>query len=281
MCNPTKTASALPPTRSFPAGDAKVPENLWLQKFDLRAFKADIKKIGDMLEAQQGPADVAHLRKIILWSNLCFFVGAALMYKVNLVSVVGLSTFTFSRWTMVAHHTCHGGYDKVHPDKGRFNRFKFAVNGFWNRVCDWFDWMMPEAWNVEHNNRHHSSGSSPLRPPHQSSAVDAEAPKIPGKKAIAMEAFARALRQMPTIVADNGGYDSAELVTQLRASHAAGKTNYGLDMYNGCVADMDTLGVRESFKSKLQVLLSASEAAEMILRVDDIIKCAPRQREGQ
>jgi len=110
-------------------------------------------------------------------------------------------------------------------------------------------------------------------------AVDAEAPKIPGKKAIAMEGFARALRQMPTIVADNGGYDSAELVTQLRAAHAAGKSSMGLDMYKGEIACMDEKGVKESFKSKLQVLMSASEAAEMILRVDDIIKCAPRQRE--
>ena len=42
--------------------------------------------------------------------------------------------------------------------------------------------------------------------------------------------------------------------------------------------DMWALGVRESYKSKLQVLVSAAEAAEMILRVDDIIKCAPRER---
>lgn len=50
-------------------------------------------------------------------------------------------------------------------------------------------------------------------------------------------------------------------------------------MVNGTVADMQKLGIRESFKSKLQVLVSAAEAAEMILRVDDIIKCAPRARE--
>lgn len=42
---------------------------------------------------------------------------------------------------------------------------------------------------------------------------------------------------------------------------------------------MYELGIFESLKVKLQVLLSATEAAEMILRVDDIIKCAPRQRE--
>lgn len=111
-------------------------------------------------------------------------------------------------------------------------------------------------------------------------AIDRHVEETPGKKALAMEAFARALRQLPTIVADNGGYDSAELVTQLRAAHASGKSTYGLDMYNGSIACMRKLGIVESFKSKLQVLISASEAAEMILRVDDIIQCAPRAREG-
>jgi fatty acid desaturase len=57
---------------------------------------------------------------------------------------------------MVAHHTCHGGYEKCHPlAKSRWSRFKFALGSLWNRFNDWFDWMMPEAWNVEHNNRHH------------------------------------------------------------------------------------------------------------------------------
>jgi T-complex protein 1 subunit beta len=112
-----------------------------------------------------------------------------------------------------------------------------------------------------------------------SMAIEAAVPGIEGKSSLAMAAFAKALRAIPTIIADNGGYDSSELVTQLRAAHAAGKGTSGLDMYTGAVADMVTLGVRESFKSKLQVLSSAAEAAEMILRVDDIIKCAPRQRE--
>lgn len=47
-------------------------------------------------------------------------------------------------------------------------------------------------------------------------------------------------------------------------------------MTKGCVGDMVTLGITESFKVKRQVLISATEAAEMILRVDDIIKAAPR-----
>ncbi|KUF91852.1 D-threonine aldolase [Phytophthora nicotianae] len=112
-------------------------------------------------------------------------------------------------------------------------------------------------------------------------AIDNKAPSVPGKKALAMEAFARALRQLPSIIADNGGFDSSELVTQLRAAHHRGETTAGLDMRTGCVGDMEALGIREALKSKKQVLFSAAEAAEMILRVDDIIKCAPRQRQGQ
>jgi T-complex protein 1 subunit beta len=68
------------------------------------------------------------------------------------------------------------------------------------------------------------------------------------------------------------------LVARLRAAHAEGKSTYGLDMYNADIADMRDLGITESYKLKRQVLLSASEAAELILRVDDIIRCAPRQR---
>lgn len=47
-------------------------------------------------------------------------------------------------------------------------------------------------------------------------------------------------------------------------------------MKEGTIGDMAVLGVTESFQVKRQVLLSAAEAAEMILRVDDIIKAAPR-----
>ncbi|KAJ2999153.1 T-complex protein 1 subunit beta [Globomyces sp. JEL0801] len=108
-------------------------------------------------------------------------------------------------------------------------------------------------------------------------AVDEIAVTTPGKQALAIESFARALRQLPTILADNAGYDSSDLVARLRAAHASGKSTFGLDMYNGDIADVSTLGITESFKLKRQVLLSASEATEMILRVDDIIRCAPRE----
>uniref|UniRef100_A0A8C8DHD8 CCT-gamma n=1 Tax=Oryzias sinensis TaxID=183150 RepID=A0A8C8DHD8_9TELE len=83
---------------------------------------------------------------------------------------------------------------------------------------------------------------------------------------------------LPTIIADNAGYDSADLVAQLRAAHQENKTTFGLNMYQGTVGDMVELGITESFQVKRQMLLSASEAAEMILRVDNIIKAAPRKR---
>lgn len=110
-------------------------------------------------------------------------------------------------------------------------------------------------------------------------AVDKEAMTTSGKKALAVEAFARGLRALPGIIAGNGGYDSNELVSQLRAAHAEGNHNSGLDMNKGCIADVRELGITESFKLKRQMLSSAVEGAEMIIRVDDILRAAPRERD--
>lgn len=110
--------------------------------------------------------------------------------------------------------------------------------------------------------------------------VEDEARHTPGKKALAVESFAKALRQLPTILADNAGLDSSDLVARLRAAHVDGKNDTGLDLDTGTLASMERLGVTESFKLKQQIVVSASEAAEMIMRVDDILKAAPRRREA-
>eukprot|EP00959_Pyramimonas_sp_CCMP1952_P295344 6177336-Pyramimonas_sp.AAC.1 len=60
-----------------------------------------------------------------------------------------------------------------------------------------------------------------------------------------MEAFGKALQQIPTILADNSGYDSAELVGQLRAAHARGQSSHGIEFTTGTVADMAPLGIME------------------------------------
>lgn len=127
----------------------------WLAKFDFTSFSEEIRALGKKLEMEQGPADVAHLNKMIMWSNSFAAVGLLSMgFGVNPISVICLSLYTFSRWTMIAHHVCHGGYEKCHPNKSRWSRFKFGLGTLWRRFCDWFDWMMPEAWNVEHNTRY-------------------------------------------------------------------------------------------------------------------------------
>lgn len=129
---------------------------------------------------------------------------------------------------------------------------------------------------VKHHKTLYGGGNAEMR---MSLRVDELSKKLSGKQSIAVEAFARALRQLPTIIADNAGYDSAELVANLRSEIYNGGQTAGLNMFTGKVDDMDTLGVTECFRVKEQALISASEAAEMILRVDDIVRCAPRQRQ--
>lgn len=119
-----------------------------------------------------------------------------------------------------------------------------------------------------------------------SNKVEEAAKTTDGKQALAVEAFAKALRQLPTILADNAGLDSADLVAKLRAAHYDGQSDAGLgqlsqtyslllnillmfvvDLFEGKVASMAQLGVTESYKLKRQVVLSGSEASEMVLRV--------------
>eukprot|EP00456_Euglypha_rotunda_P036135 TRINITY_DN2778_c0_g1_i24.p1 TRINITY_DN2778_c0_g1~~TRINITY_DN2778_c0_g1_i24.p1 ORF type:complete len:120 (+),score=21.49 TRINITY_DN2778_c0_g1_i24:111-470(+) len=111
--------------------------------------------------------------------------------------------------------------------------------------------------------------------------VDELARQTAGKESIAIESYARALRALPSIIADNAGFDSSELTAQLRAAHNEKDSRAGIDIEQGTIGDMDELKITESLKVKLMVLLSASEAAEMILRVDEIIKTAPRKRRAK
>ncbi len=111
-------------------------------------------------------------------------------------------------------------------------------------------------------------------------AVEEVAKTTKGKEALAIEAFARALRALPTIICDNAGFDSAEIVQNLRSEIANGNADAGLNMDEGSVSDMKTQGINECYRVKEQALHSAAEAAEMILRVDEIVRCAPRKREG-
>ena len=111
-----------------------------------------------------------------------------------------------------------------------------------------------------------------------STAVESEARRTPGKKALAMDAFAEALRMLPMIIAENAGLDSTELITKLRAAHTEGRHNMGLDIQTGDIADVMESGILECYKVKDSVLRLAAEAAEVLLRVDTVMRATPRQR---
>jgi T-complex protein 1 subunit beta len=112
-------------------------------------------------------------------------------------------------------------------------------------------------------------------------AVDEQARQTAGKIALSMDAFARALRQIPMILAANAGLDAPEIVANIRAVHAKGQKTFGLDLVNRTVGDIEVLGVTESLLVKRQIVISASEAAEQILRVDEIVKCPPIRQKGR
>eukprot|EP00440_Ansanella_granifera_P037877 gb/GFBE01041090.1/.p1 GENE.gb/GFBE01041090.1/~~gb/GFBE01041090.1/.p1 ORF type:complete len:488 (+),score=101.93 gb/GFBE01041090.1/:1-1464(+) len=131
------------------------PEDAWISTLDLEGFGREVRELGKQLEAEQGQDDVDHLKKIVFWSDLCAVVGLSTMWLApNPVAVLALSLWTHSRWTMIGHHICHGGYNRT-DDTGRYSSRGFALGSLVQRVTDWFDWMLPEAWNMEHNQLHH------------------------------------------------------------------------------------------------------------------------------
>lgn len=85
---------------------------------------------------------------------------------------------------------------------------------------------------------------------------------------------------MPMIISENCGFDAQEMVGELKKEHATGNKYAGIDAMTAEVADMKQKGIYESFRSKMSQLCAAAEAAEQVIRVDDIIRNAPRQREG-
>lgn len=81
-------------------------------------------------------------------------------------------------------------------------------------------------------------------------AVEDYAKTVKGKKSLSISGFAKALKMLPMIIADNGGYDSSELVQNICYDLRNGKPHVGLDMEKGEVGDMEQLGIYESLKVK-------------------------------
>ncbi len=94
---------------------------------------------------------------------------------------------------------------------------------------------------------------------------------VSGREQIAVETFAEALDVIPRTLAENAGLDPIDSLVELRSEHDAGNTAAGLDAYSGDVVDMAEQGVVEPLRVKTQAIESATEAAVMILRIDDVI----------
>ncbi|NVM28351.1 MAG: thermosome subunit [Candidatus Helarchaeota archaeon] len=107
---------------------------------------------------------------------------------------------------------------------------------------------------------------------------------IGGREQLAIEAFAGTLETIPKVLAANGGYDPIDVIVELRAKHSIEKNKYyGIDVFTGKIVDMNDLGVLEPLLVKLQALKSATEAASMILKIDDVVAAkliAPERRAG-
>ena len=86
------------------SGTPAVGYDAWAAELDYKAFRKEVHALGTRLANEQGEADVAHLRRMIMWSNGFGAMGLATMWMSSpvgrLLSIIGLSTWTCTRWTM-------------------------------------------------------------------------------------------------------------------------------------------------------------------------------------
>jgi len=96
--------------------------------------------------------------------------------------------------------------------------------------------------------------------------------QVGGREQLAIEAFAEAMESIPLALAENAGLDPIDVMVELRAKHeVSGNQWYGVDVFSGGVKDTHQLNVIEPLRVKSQVIKSATEAASMILRIDDVV----------
>jgi thermosome len=106
------------------------------------------------------------------------------------------------------------------------------------------------------------------------------AESIGGREQLAIMAFADALEDIPSILAQTAGIDVLESIMELRRRHAEGKIAAGIDVVNGKVIDdISVLNVVEPVIVKKQIVKSATETASAILKIDDVIAASPKKEE--
>ena len=95
---------------------------------------------------------------------------------------------------------------------------------------------------------------------------------VGGREQLAINAFADGLESCPRALAENAGLDPTDKLVALRKAHTGKKgIPFGLNVFSGKVVDMNKSGVLEPLGLKLHAIKAASEVAEMVLRIDDIV----------
>jgi thermosome len=94
---------------------------------------------------------------------------------------------------------------------------------------------------------------------------------LEGREQYAVNAFADAIEGLPTTLAENAGLDPIDIIVNLRKSHTDGHINYGINLTTGKVDDMKKARIVEAAIVNKQIIMSAAEAAQMILKIDDVI----------
>ena len=97
------------------------------------------------------------------------------------------------------------------------------------------------------------------------------APSIGGREQMAIEAFANAIEVIPKTLSENAGLDPIDMMLEIRSAHKKGKKYAGINVLAGKVDDMFKNNVIEPLRVSKQEIEASSEAATMILRIDDII----------
>ena len=96
------------------------------------------------------------------------------------------------------------------------------------------------------------------------------AKKFIGKISLVISAFSKSIQNLPKILLDNAELDSTSIISQLRLMHEEGKIDSCIDINNQTTSSADNLGLVEFFRLKTQMIISAVETVEVILRIDQI-----------
>jgi len=102
-------------------------------------------------------------------------------------------------------------------------------------------------------------------------ALRGYAETLPGREQLAVQSFGEAIEIVPLTLGENAGLDPIDILSELRARHEKGEKWAGVDAFAGKIKDMWKLGVYEPLAVKKQIIKSATEAATMLLRIDDVI----------